>query len=88
MSDGRFPGAHTGKRATAVANVIILGSALVAPTALGLDRATQLSLSLLVLLTGYAAFMLGSAAVAADREARVEAPAPHTLRPNSSSGLR
>ncbi len=62
--DGRFPGAHGGRRrATVVANVVILGSALVVPAALGLDRTTQLSLSLLVLLTGYAAFMLGSAAV-------------------------
>ena len=46
-----------------VANVVILGSALAVPSALGLDRTTRLSLSLLVLLTGYAALMLASAAV-------------------------
>jgi len=63
IRDGRFPGGHTGRGATVVASVVILGSALVVPAALGLDRTTQLSLSLLVLLTGYAAFMLGSAAV-------------------------
>ncbi|MDA1095037.1 MAG: hypothetical protein O3A25_17470 [Acidobacteria bacterium] len=63
VRDGRFPGAHSGRRATYVANLIVVGSALFGPTALGLDRAGQASLSILILATGYAAFFLGSAAV-------------------------
>lgn len=75
VSDGRFPGGRTGRRATVVASLVILGSALVAPAALSVDGPTRLSVSLLVLLTGYAAFMLGSAAVIEDSDDSVAAPA-------------
>jgi hypothetical protein len=82
IRDGRFPGSYAGRGATAVASVVILGSALVVPTALGLDRTTQLSLSLLVLVTGYAAFMLGSAAVIEDDNSAVETPVPNASLPH------
>ena len=75
---------HTGRRATIVASLVILGSALVVPAALRLDGPTRLSLSLLVLFTGYAAFMLGSAAViedSVDSDAGVDAPAARAVRP-------
>jgi hypothetical protein len=61
-----------------VANVVILGSALAVPSAIGLDRTTRLSLSLLVLLTGYAALMLGSAAVIEDIDAGTDPPVRRT----------
>jgi hypothetical protein len=61
VGDGRFPGTHSGRRA--VASFLVLGSALAVPPTLGLTRGAQLSLSILILVVGSAAFFLGSAAV-------------------------
>ena len=61
VRDGRFPGAHSGRRASA--SLLVLGSGLTVPATLGLTRGAQLSLSILILVVGSAAFLLGSAAV-------------------------
>ena len=61
VGDGRFPGTHSGRRV--VASFLVLGSALAVPPTLGLTRGAQLSLSILILVVGSAAFLLGSAAV-------------------------
>ena len=61
--DGRFPGTHSGRRASAIASLLVLGSGLTVPATLGLTRGAQLSLSILILVVGSAAFLLGSAAV-------------------------
>ena len=69
LRDGRFPGSLSSgraRRAIAVANLIILASGMVGVTALDLDRGTDVTPKLLVLATGYAAFLLGTATVIED----------------------
>lgn len=69
VRDGRFPGTLSSpraRRAMLVANLIILVCAMGGVAALDLDRGIDLSLKLLVLATGYAGFLLGSATTILD----------------------
>ncbi|HJN43572.1 MAG: hypothetical protein CL477_12640 [Acidobacteria bacterium] len=66
LRDGRFPGSLSSggaRRVIVVANLIILGAGMPGVAGLNLDRGTDFSLMLLVLATGYAAFLLGAATV-------------------------
>jgi len=69
LRDGRFPGPRSSVRArrvTGAASALILGSALVGVVGLDVERTTRLSLQLLVLAVGSAAFNLGAAAALLD----------------------
>lgn len=71
VGDGKFPGtlsAPRARRAVLVANLLILSSGLLGATALDLDPGTTLSVTLLVLATGYAAFWLGATTTILDAD--------------------
>ena len=71
LRDGRFLGtlaASNARRTMVMANLIILGSALIGVTGLNVERELALSLKLLVLATGMAGFCLGSATAILDAD--------------------
>ena len=66
LRDGRFPGAMVAGRARlamGVTSFLVLAAVFPGVSALNLEGSTDLSAKLLILVTGYAAYFLGSATV-------------------------
>jgi hypothetical protein len=74
-----FPGGRRGRVVHGLMMGMVMGGAMLGVSAFGLERGTETALSLMVLLTGFAAYGLGLMAAAADQADSDSQPQQTTL---------